>query len=132
MTSLISDLLARLDTERQYEFEERAGTIEFDSGVTRDEAEALALIDLLRTHPAALLDITALEIERDGESQIIADACSTGRPFVGATARTTRELSRELAQTLAHPQKAGGELHQLRLPIGTQADDLELPTAGID
>ena len=32
MPSLIADLLDRLDTERRYEFEERAGTIEFDSG----------------------------------------------------------------------------------------------------
>ena len=71
MTSLIADLLARLDTERRYEFEERAGTIEFDSGVPRDEAEALALIDLLRTHPAALLGVTALEIDRDGESRLV-------------------------------------------------------------
>ena len=70
MPSLIADLLDRLDTERRYEFEERAGTIEFDSGVPRDEAEALALIDLLRTHPAALLGVTALEVERDGESRL--------------------------------------------------------------
>ena len=71
MPSLIADLLDRLDAERRYEFEERAGTIEFDAGVTRDEAEALALIDLLRIHPSALLGVTALEIERDGESQIV-------------------------------------------------------------
>ena len=51
MPSLIADLLDRLDTERRYEFEERAGTIEFDSKVPRDEAEALALLDLLRSHP---------------------------------------------------------------------------------
>ena len=33
MSSLIADLLDRLDTERRYGFEERAGTIEFDSRV---------------------------------------------------------------------------------------------------
>ena len=57
MPSLLADLLDRLDPERRYEFEERAGTIEFDSAVPRDEAEALALIGLLRTHPAALLGV---------------------------------------------------------------------------
>src|SRR6187431_600828 len=31
---------------------------------------------------------------------------------------------------LAHPQEARGELHPFRLPVGTHADDLELPTAG--
>ena len=71
MPSLIADLLDRLDTERRYEFEERAGTIEFDSGVDRDQAEALALIDLLRTHPAALLGITALEVDHDGETDTV-------------------------------------------------------------
>jgi hypothetical protein len=71
MTSLIADLLDRLDAERRYEFEERAGTIEFDSAVPRDEAEALALIDLLRTHPAALLGVTALEVKRDGRTVFV-------------------------------------------------------------
>ncbi len=71
MTSLIADLLNRLDTERRYEFEERAGTIEFDSGVTRDEAEALALIDLLRTHPGALVGVTVHEVHRNGSQEFV-------------------------------------------------------------
>ena len=83
MPSLIADLLNRLDTERRYEFEEKAGTIEFDSGVTRDEAEALALIDLLRSHPAALVGITALEVDHDGETDtvITTDLDSVDRHF---------------------------------------------------
>ena len=71
MPSLIADLLERLEPERRYEFEERAGAIEFDSGVPRDEAEALGLIDLLRTHPGALLGLTALEVEHDGHIQFV-------------------------------------------------------------
>jgi hypothetical protein len=71
MPSLIADLLDRLDRERRYEFEERAGTIEFDSQVPRDEAEVLALVDLLRTYPGALLGFTALEVEREGMSRIV-------------------------------------------------------------
>ena len=71
MPSLIADLLDRLDDERRYEFEERAGTIEFDSRVPRDEAEALALIDLLRSHPAALVGITALEMDHDGGTDTV-------------------------------------------------------------
>ena len=71
MTSLIADLLDRLEPERRYEFEERAGTIEFDSAVPRDEAEALALIDLLRTHPAALFRLTTLEVEHDGRTDVV-------------------------------------------------------------
>lgn len=71
MPSLIADLLDRLDHERRYEFEERAGTIEFDSRVPRDEAEALALIDLLRAHPSALLGVTALEVEQEGRVRVV-------------------------------------------------------------
>ena len=37
----------------------------------RDEAEALALIDLLRTHPSALLGFSVLEVEGDGESRLV-------------------------------------------------------------
>ena len=71
MPSLIADLLARLEVELRYQFEERAGTIEFDSGVPRDEAEALALIDLLRTHPGALLGVTAVQVEHDGHTDFV-------------------------------------------------------------
>lgn len=83
MPSLIADLLDRLDPERRYEFEERAGTIEFDSGVCRDEAEALALIDLLRSHPAALVGITTLEVDYDGgtDTVITTDSDSVDRHY---------------------------------------------------
>ena len=81
MPSLIADLLDRLDVELRYQFEERAGAIEFGSGVPRDEAEALGLIDLLRSHPGALLGITAYEIERDGRVAIIV---TTGTDAAGS------------------------------------------------
>ena len=71
MPSLIADLLSRLDVELRYQFEESAGTIEFDSGVPRDEAEALALIDLLRTHPGALLGVTVVQVNHDGHTDFV-------------------------------------------------------------
>lgn len=61
--SLIEDLLVRLDPEMRYLFEERAGIIEFDAEQPRDTAEYLALIDLLRSHPGALLGLTVLQVE---------------------------------------------------------------------
>ena len=60
--SLIADLLDRLDAERRYLFDERAGILEVESQVDRDTAEVLALIDLLRAHPAALIGVTASEV----------------------------------------------------------------------
>ena len=71
MTSLIADLLGRLDQDRRYEFEERAGTIEFENGQPRDIAECLALIDLLRMYPAALIGVTVLEVQRAEGSEIL-------------------------------------------------------------
>ena len=70
--SLIADLLERLDPERRYEFEERAGIIEFDGQLPRDQAEALALIDLLRSYPGALVGVTALEVDRAGAREFVA------------------------------------------------------------
>ena len=64
--SLITDLIGRLDVERREEFEERAGIIEFDGEKTRDQAELLALGDLLRRHPGALVGVTALQVENRG------------------------------------------------------------------
>ena len=64
--SLIADLIERLDVELRYEFEERAGIIEFDGEQTRDQAELLALVDLLRSHPGALIGIAALRVQNRG------------------------------------------------------------------
>jgi hypothetical protein len=71
MTSLIADLLGRLDPDRRYEFEERAGIIEFENGQPRELAECLALIDLLRSYPGALLGVTALDVRRGDASEFL-------------------------------------------------------------
>ena len=69
--SLIADLLEKLDAELRYEFEERAGIIEFDAGVPRDDAEAYALIDLLRTHPDALVGVAVVQVAIDGSVHFV-------------------------------------------------------------
>lgn len=69
--SLIADLIDLLDADLRYQFEERAGIIEFDGEQPRDLAECLALLDLLRAHPGALLGFTALHVERNGVTQIL-------------------------------------------------------------
>jgi hypothetical protein len=63
--SKLDDLLVRLDADMHYQFAERAGIIEYDGGVDRDEAELLALVDLLRSHPGALLGLRFLRLEGD-------------------------------------------------------------------
>ncbi len=69
--SLIADLLVRLDPDLRYQFEERAGIMEFDGGLSRDEAETLALIDLLRRHPGALIGLAALQVENRGRPAFV-------------------------------------------------------------
>lgn len=71
MPSLIADLLDRLDAERRYEFEERAGIIEVENGQPRDTAECLALIDLLRMYPGALVGVTVLEVRRADTAEFV-------------------------------------------------------------
>ena len=66
--SKLDDLLVRLDADLFYQFTERAGIMEYDGGVDRDEAELLALVDLLRSHPGALLGLRFLRFELAGRS----------------------------------------------------------------
>ena len=47
---IVVDLLGRLDTQQQEQFHERAGILEFDAGLDRPLAEALALIEIIRLH----------------------------------------------------------------------------------
>jgi hypothetical protein len=47
---IVADLLARLDEHHREQFQERAGIIEFDAGLDRPLAEALALLEVIRLH----------------------------------------------------------------------------------
>lgn len=66
---LVEPLIAMLNANLREQFEERAGIMQFDGGMTKQQAECLALIDLLRHNPAALLGITTLRVEIDGGTQ---------------------------------------------------------------
>jgi len=63
---LFGDLYARLDDELRYVFDERAGIVEFDAHKPRELAECLALIELLREFPSALLGFKTLQLNLDG------------------------------------------------------------------
>ena len=69
--SIVADLVQRLDANLREDFEERGGIIEFDANQQRELAECLALLDVLRRHPAALLGVTALEIELHGSTRTV-------------------------------------------------------------
>ncbi len=67
--NIVADLLNRLDANCREAFEERAGIMEFDAGLDRAHAEALALLDVIRLHPLCLSGITGLQIELDGVTE---------------------------------------------------------------
>ncbi len=55
MNDVVTDLVSRLDAGLREAFEERAAIREFDGGIARDLAEALALLDVIRQYPEAVL-----------------------------------------------------------------------------
>jgi len=55
MNPLVEQMVNTLVPNLREEFEERAAIIEFDSPLTREHAECLALLDVLHRHPEALL-----------------------------------------------------------------------------
>ena len=69
LNALVAEMVERLDETLREEFEERAGIVEFDAKRPRAYAEALALLDVLHRHPAALTGVTALQVELAGFSR---------------------------------------------------------------
>ena len=51
----VTDFVERLDEDLREGFEEGAAILEFDAGIQRDLAEALALLMLIRQYPKEVL-----------------------------------------------------------------------------
>jgi hypothetical protein len=51
VNEVVADLVSRLDSNLREAFEERASIREFDGGLTRELAECLALLDVIRQYP---------------------------------------------------------------------------------
>ena len=58
MDALVLEIVQQLDAALREEFEERAAIMEFEAGYSKGHAECLALLDVLRRNPAALLRTT--------------------------------------------------------------------------
>lgn len=56
---VVADLVSRLDAGLREAFEERASIREFDGGIGRELAEALALLDLILQYPKEVLSLLA-------------------------------------------------------------------------
>lgn len=55
----VTDFVERLDEGLREAFEERAAILQFDAGIQRDLAEALALLMLIRQYPKEVLALLA-------------------------------------------------------------------------
>lgn len=75
---MVAALVAQLDADLQEDFEERAAIVEFDANVPRPLAECLALLDVLRRHPGALLGVRALQVALQGRSYVVLAASREG------------------------------------------------------
>ena len=54
---IVSDFVNLLDANLREAWEERSAILEFDAGITRDLAEALAMLLLIRQYPRELLTL---------------------------------------------------------------------------
>ena len=52
---IVSDFVNLLDANLREAWEERSAILEFDAGITRDLAEALAMLLVIRQYPNELL-----------------------------------------------------------------------------
>ena len=59
---IVNDLVNRLDEPLRDLYEERAGIMQFDAGLSREHAECLALLNLYRDHPMEILGILVLHL----------------------------------------------------------------------
>ncbi len=55
----VTDFVDRLEPNLKELYEERAGILEYDAGIQRDLAEALALLMLIRQYPKEVLALVS-------------------------------------------------------------------------
>jgi hypothetical protein len=94
----LRDLVGRLSADDRELYEERAGVREFDGLQPRDLAEAMALLDVLRLRPAALLGVEVLDVELDGDPKC---ALVTDRRAVRLRLLCEADRSADLAAIVA-------------------------------
>ena len=113
----MQELIGRLGAADRELYEERAAVREFDGLQPRDIAEALALLDVLRLRPAALLGVEVLEVELDG-----------GRRCALLTGRNRRRLRLVCEADLAAvvSERFGGAALLSEMPAGGPRGEMQL------
>ncbi len=68
---VVADLVSRLEADMREYFEERAGIRQYDGGLPREMAECLALLDVVKRHPLALIGLTVLQVEQGPSTRVL-------------------------------------------------------------
>ena len=71
LNPIVASMTEKLDSNLYEAFQERAAIMEFDAGIERSLAEALALLCILHNHPDCLQPLVALEIEQGGDVRYV-------------------------------------------------------------
>jgi len=83
LAPFVGDLFERMQDDHVLDWLERSSLVEFDAGRPRPLAEALALIELLRRHPAILVQVQVLAFEHGGATQwLLTDSLAHARQVV--------------------------------------------------
>jgi len=93
--SIVAELVGRLNDEHREAFEERAGIMEFDAGLTRDHAECLALLDVYQRYPDALMGVVVTRLPPGGYVLVKDEATALAK---GLPVNTRVSLSAVLAE----------------------------------
>lgn len=79
----VGDVFDRLEAGQMESWHERSAVLQFDAGLPRPLAEGLALIELLRRHPAILGQVQVLAFDHDGRTQwLVTDDLTHARQVV--------------------------------------------------
>ena len=94
-------------TDLREEFEERAGIVEYDGDVARAHAECLALLIVLQRHPEAIVGLTVLEMQKDGETYwVVTNDCATALQVRHAERRGLADVPSRRWWTTSKPKVA--------------------------
>ena len=89
LNPIVEALVCRLDDNLREAFEERAGILQFEAGNSRELAEPLALLDVVRMHPLAVAGVVCLgaSVAR-GQLVVIAADVARGKAALAALGGT--------------------------------------------
>ena len=91
---IVPELVARLTDSLRELYEERAGIMEFDAGLTRDHAECLALLNIYRDYPLGVLGVVALSLSA---TEYVLTTTSVDLKAIGLDAKERSPLDQVVA-----------------------------------